>query len=120
MTSQGTPYGRFRRALDRRQTTAALSAAAELPHVGLADALELVLLLRDTDSPRFERAALRFHARYCAGTRAGLSEGSAVLGLLAALNGERGPAAARALAELCEQHDLLPLAKVLLSWANGR
>ncbi|MBA2614398.1 MAG: hypothetical protein H0U90_01240 [Actinobacteria bacterium] len=118
MTSQGTPYGRFRRALDRRQTTAALSAASELPHVGLADAAELLLLILETDPGRYERAALRFHARYCADTRAGLGEGAAVLGLLAALNGERGAVAARALAELCERRELLPLAKVLLSWAD--
>ena len=42
VTSQGTPYGRFRRALDRWQPTAALSAAAELPQVALTDALELL------------------------------------------------------------------------------
>jgi len=120
MTSQGTPYGRFRKALDRRQTTAALSAAAELPHVGLADAAELLLLILENDPARYERAALRFHARYCAHTRADLGEASAILGLLAALNGERSAAAARALAELCERHDLLPLSKVLLRWAEGR
>jgi hypothetical protein len=65
VTSEGTPHGRFRRALDRRQPTAALSAAAELPQVSLTDALELLLLLAETDRPRFERAALRWHARYC-------------------------------------------------------
>ena len=58
-------YGRFRRALDRRQPTAALSAAAELRHVTLSDALELLLLLRDSDPDRYPRAALRWHVRYC-------------------------------------------------------
>lgn len=38
---------RFRRALDRGNVTEALSAASELPHVGLNEALELCLLLRD-------------------------------------------------------------------------
>ena len=38
---------RFRRALDRGNVTEALSAAAELQHVGIAEALELCLLLRD-------------------------------------------------------------------------
>jgi len=35
--------------------TAALSAAAELQHVALVDALELVLLLRDEDPARYGR-----------------------------------------------------------------
>jgi hypothetical protein len=38
---------RFRRALDRGNVTEALSSAAELEHVGLTEALELCLLLRD-------------------------------------------------------------------------
>jgi hypothetical protein len=47
VTSQGPPYGRFRRALDNGNALAALSAASELPNVGLTDALELCLLLLD-------------------------------------------------------------------------
>ena len=43
MTSQGSAYSRFRKALDRGNTLQAMSAAAELGHV--AGALELVLLL---------------------------------------------------------------------------
>ena len=45
MTSQGSAYGRFRRALDTGNATLALAAAADLEHVGLADALELLLLM---------------------------------------------------------------------------
>jgi hypothetical protein len=45
--SQGPPYGRFRRALDNGNALAALSAASELPNVGLRDALELCLLPLD-------------------------------------------------------------------------
>ena len=52
MGESGSPYARFRRAIERRQATAALSAAAELQHVALTDALELVLLLRDRDPAR--------------------------------------------------------------------
>lgn len=90
-------------------------------HVGLADALELVLLLRDKEPARFEWAALRFHARFVAEVRTvGLGEASAVLGLLAALNSERGAMAARALAELCDRRDLHPVARVLLRWAEAR
>lgn len=121
VTSQGSAYGRFRKALDRRLPRQALIAGRELEHVGLADALELVLLLRDKDPLRFPRSALRWHARFVAETRTiELAEASAVLGLLAALDGDRGATAARALAELCDRRDLHPLANVLLRWAEGR
>jgi hypothetical protein len=48
---------RFRRALDRENVTEALSAASELPFVGLAEALELTLLLVDDESEKYDRAA---------------------------------------------------------------
>jgi len=54
VTSQGSPYMRFRRALDRGNLTEALSSAAELEHVGLTEALELCLLLVDKVPDRFE------------------------------------------------------------------
>jgi hypothetical protein len=41
VTSQGSPYGRFRRGLDTGNTTIALAAAAELQSVSLTDALQL-------------------------------------------------------------------------------
>jgi hypothetical protein len=65
VASQGSPYGRFRRALDNGNALAALWAAAELRSVSLTDALELVLLIRVKAPERFERAALRWHSRYC-------------------------------------------------------
>ena len=55
---------RFRRALDRGNVTEALSAAAELQFVGLAEALELTLLLADDQPDKYERAAGRWHARF--------------------------------------------------------
>jgi hypothetical protein len=62
VTAQGSAYHRFRRALDRRNVTEALSAATEIQVVGLAEALELTLLLADRDPAKYERAALRWHA----------------------------------------------------------
>jgi hypothetical protein len=53
---------RFRRALDRRNVTEALSAASELQFVALAEALELTLLLADEDPQRY-RAGSRSLAR---------------------------------------------------------
>jgi hypothetical protein len=44
VTPQGGPYPRFRRALATGNPTLATAAAAELPRLGLGDALELVLI----------------------------------------------------------------------------
>jgi hypothetical protein len=96
VNSQGNAYGRFRRALDRGNTLQALSAAAELDHVGHADALELVLLLAsDGDEGRPRRAALRWHGRYCRDTPdVDSAEAQAVLALLTMLGGPRKEPAA--------------------------
>ena len=119
MTAQGSPYARFRRALERRQPTAALSAAAELQHVPLADALELLLLLRDRDPARYTRAALRWHARYCREVPCvSLNEAAAVLALLSALADADG-GAPRALAELFHGRELDQPARILIQWADG-
>ena len=113
------PHGRFRRALDRRQPTAALSAAAELPQVSLTDALELLLLLCDAHRPRFDRAALRWRARYCRETRdVNVNEAAAVLALLGALAGQSPAVAARALAELLYGRNLEHAARILIRWAD--
>ena len=55
---------RFRRALDRGNVTEALSAASELQFVGLAEALELTLLLAGEEDEKYERGAHRWHARF--------------------------------------------------------
>jgi hypothetical protein len=65
MTSQGHPYARFRHALATGNARIAEAAARDLQHVGLADALELVLLYRD-DPERYERAAARWIGRLVA------------------------------------------------------
>jgi hypothetical protein len=49
VTSQGHRYAQFQRALKTGNAHLALAAAAELRHVDLADALSLVLLIRDDD-----------------------------------------------------------------------
>ena len=66
VTSQGHHYSRFQRALKTGNAHLALAAAAELRHVDLADALSLVLLIRDSDPLRYERAAVRWLSRYTA------------------------------------------------------
>ncbi len=119
VTSPRHAYAEFRRALDSRNVTAALSAAGALEHVGLADALELCLLLHDKAPKRFDRAALRWHARYCRDVGdVTLDEAHAVLALLAALRGGRAPAAARALAELLDRRLLIGAGEALIKWAD--
>jgi hypothetical protein len=118
VTSQGSANGRLRRALDTRNATIALAAAAELDYVGLSDALELVLLLVD-EPRRFRRAALRWHARYCGDLPdVGFEEAHAVLACLAGLAGRRPKPAAAALAELVRRRGLERTTDVLARWAD--
>ncbi|MBA2349463.1 MAG: hypothetical protein H0V81_14340 [Solirubrobacterales bacterium] len=65
MTSQGSAYARFRRALATGNLTLIRAAAAELPQVRLDDALEVCVLLRDREPQRYEAAAVRWIARFC-------------------------------------------------------
>jgi hypothetical protein len=117
VTSQGGPYPRFRRALATGNATIATAAAAELPRLGLEDALALVLLYRDTDARRFERAAVRWHGRLCLEAR-GLSSEDAGLALAAlrALSGGEPSAAAGALAGLLDAYGLTREGAVLREW----
>jgi hypothetical protein len=95
----------------------ALAAATELDFVSLPDALELVLLLVD-EPGKFRRAALRWHARYCAEiSDVGFEEAHAVLACLAGLAGRRPKPAASALAELVHRRGLERASEVLLRWA---
>ena len=110
---------RFRRALDRSNVTEALSAAAELQFVSLAEALELTLLLADGDLEKYNRAALRWHVRFVEETRnVDIRESQAVLALLTAIPVNR--LAAAALAELlsrrrsCER-----IAEALVRWSRA-
>ena len=109
---------RFRRALDRGNVTEALSAASELQFVGLAEALELTLLLVDPEPEKYERAASRWHTRFVQETpNVGVRQSQAVLALLVAIPSER--LAAAALAELlsrrrsCER-----IAETLVRWVR--
>ena len=109
---------RLRRALDRGNVTEALSAAAELGFVGLAEALELTLLLADKDPERFDRAAVRWHVRFVHDSKnVTLHESLAVLALLAAIPGNRS--AAQALAELLSgRRGLERPCEALVAWAR--
>ena len=64
MTSQGTPHGRFQRAIQSRHVQNAEMAAREMGGLSLADALLLCELLANADPARYERAALRWLQRF--------------------------------------------------------
>jgi flavin reductase (DIM6/NTAB) family NADH-FMN oxidoreductase RutF len=104
---------RFRRALDRGNVTEALQ------FVGLAEALELTLLLADHEPEKFERAAARWHLRFAQEVpHIDVRESLAVLGLLNAIPPNR--LAAAGLAELlsrrrsCER-----IAEALVRWSRA-
>jgi hypothetical protein len=119
VTSQSSAYMRLRRALDRRNVTEALAAASELQFVGLAEALELTLLLADADQDKYERAAVRWHVRFVYESKnVGVRESQAVLALLAAI--PMNSLAATALAELLSRRRGLERpCETLVAWARS-
>jgi hypothetical protein len=64
MTSDGSAYARFKRALEVGNELLVLAAARELPRIALDDALRICLLLREGDPDRYERAAVRWLGRF--------------------------------------------------------
>jgi hypothetical protein len=120
VTSQGSPYARFRRALANGNPSLAWAAAAELPAIDLADALALCLVAAG-DPERYGRAAARWHARYCTELRGvTLAESQLVLAALQALpRGLGAGAAAETLAHLAEERGLGEVARLLERWPTS-
>jgi uncharacterized protein with PIN domain len=114
MSSQGSPHTRFKRALATGDPTIATAAALELPRVLLEDALALVLLYHRAGDERFERAALRWHARLCAEVPAvSLACAAAALQALATLGRGEESRAMGILAEVLDALEAHQLAKPL-------
>lgn len=74
MTSPGHPYAEFQRALKNGNLWVAEAVARELHVVSLEDALRLVHLYAEKESPKFERAAMRWLGRYLAESAPSLRE----------------------------------------------
>jgi hypothetical protein len=106
MTSQGSPYARFQRALRIGRLTTVKAAAAELPRIDLHDALAICLLIQRQDGERYERAVVRWLARFTLEVPSvGIDDLREALIAFEAL--PHNPLAARgALAELCGRHGL--------------
>ncbi len=64
MTSDGSAYSRFRRALNTGNEMLVLTTARELPRIALDDALRICVVLAGGDFDRFERAAIRWLGRF--------------------------------------------------------
>jgi hypothetical protein len=110
----GSSYAAFRRALDRRNLTLAAAEARDLPLVNLADALELLLLIRDQQPDRYDRAAARWLARYCLELPAvDLAEAVLVAGALTQLRAPERRVGALALVALVQQRRLRDVERVL-------
>ncbi len=92
---KGSPYARFRRALQTRSLVLVLSEARELPRIQLDDALEILVLMAQEHHPGFDRAAARWVGRLLAEQKIGLTDARYALALV-----ERLPACSEALRRL--------------------
>ena len=94
----GSAHGRFARAIARRNLLGAEAAARELGQLNLEAALALCVLIGDGSPARYERAAIRWHARFVVETKVDAIVESQVV--LAALAGLRQPASSALAAEV--------------------
>ena len=104
MTSDGSAYARFRRALETGNELLVVTAARELPRIELEDALRICLVLRDGEPERYERAAVRWLGRFALEAR-----GVTIDALRAAADAldvlpERPPEAMERLQLICAAH----------------
>jgi hypothetical protein len=121
MTTDGSPYMRFKRALATGNPLLIRTTAADLPHIDLGDALAIALVLLDVEPHRYGRAAARWHARFCLEvTGIDLAESGTVLVLLGGLTGASQVAAAQALASACETHGLAAAVRTIDDWLAPR
>ena len=72
--SYGEHLGRFQKAIENSDATAAMAAARDMGTVGLYDALSLCRLLAETRDPLFERAAKRWLTMLAGEGRQGLAD----------------------------------------------
>ena len=83
--SHGHAHARFRRALLTKNLKLIEAASRELQHVGLDDALRVLVVFAERRDVRYGRAGARFAARVMLEHRPGLAEARYVLALAEAL-----------------------------------
>ena len=118
MTSQGRPHARFMRALASRNPTLVVAAAADLGRLSLADALAVTLVFLPTEPERYERASIRWHARWCLESTPRPDEAALALAALRALPGPARLAGAEALGGLLEAAGMEECLRVLEEWCE--
>ncbi len=119
MTSQGSPYTRFQRALATGNLNVVRAAAAELPRIGVAEAASILLVILRAEPHQYERAAVRWLARLCLeAPTVGIVDLRAGMLAFEALP-ENPEGARRALAELCARHGLERAARTLAARSIG-
>ena len=122
MTSEGSAVTRLQRALGNSRTSAAQirAIAAELPTVGLEDALSILLSLLEREPQTFSRAAARWGGRLTLERRLSLIDAQLALASPAALPGPGARAGAEALIELADRHGLRRVDELLVDWLRAR
>jgi hypothetical protein len=104
MTAQGHPRVIFSRAVERGNLVVAEATARELGRLTLEEAMRLLFLYAEYDPIKFERAALRWLARYVTeGKTVSLLKAQLALSALAELRAGEGEAAAKLLTELARR-----------------
>ena len=82
ISSPGSAYARFRRAVGSGNLLPIRIAAAELPKVQLHDSLAILPVIAEKEPARYERAACRWLARFALEREPGLEEIGAALAAL--------------------------------------
>ena len=112
MTSSGSPYARFQRALATGNLAVIRAAAAELPRIGVAEAAAMLLVIGRTEPEQYERAAVRWIGRLClVRTRVDLEDLGRAAAALATLR-DRPDLARPLLADVCRRAGLEQAAAV--------
>jgi hypothetical protein len=103
MTSSGSSYARFQRALVTGNLNVIRAAAAELPRIGVAEAAAMLLVILRAEPEQYERAAVRWLGRLCLErTRVDLEDLSRAAAALDALP-QRPDSARPLLADVCRR-----------------
>jgi hypothetical protein len=122
MTADGSAVIRPQRVLASPGSSALQirAVAAELPRIGLEDALAIMLALSDREPHTFSRGAARWGARLTLEHRLALDDAQLTLAALATLPGPGARAGAEALIELADRHGLRRVDEQLIAWMRTR
>jgi hypothetical protein len=120
--SDGSAVSRLQRALKMPNSTSLQirAIAAELPQVGLEDALAITLALLDREPESFSRNAARWASRFALEQKLTLPDTQLVLAALGTLPGPHARAGAEALIELGDRYHLTRVETIFSSWLERR